>query len=145
MSRSIQLDVVTPTGALFSETVDLISIMGPSGSLGILPGHVPVFMLVDIGYLEYQKNGQRDFITTMGGILEFHNNHATVLTESAEQSGDLDELRAKQAADRAQVRLSESAGSEAVDRARSMASLQRARMRLRVAELLKHRKNRSIR
>ena len=145
MSRSIQLDVVTPTGALFSETVDLISIMGPSGSLGILPGHVPVFMLVDIGYLEYQKNGQRDFITTMGGILEFHNNHAPVLTESAEQSGDLDELRAKQAADRAQVRLSESAGSEAVDRARSMASLQRALMRLRVAELLKHRKNRSIR
>ncbi len=145
MSRSIQLDVVTPTGALLSETVDFLSVMGPSGSLGILPGHVPVFMLVDIGYLEYQKNGQRDFITTMGGILEFHNNHATVLTESAEQSGDLDELRAKQAADRAQVRLSESAGSEAVDRARSMASLQRARMRLRVAELLKHRKSRPTR
>lgn len=145
MSRSIQLDVVTPTGALLSETVDFLSVMGPSGSLGILPGHVPVFMLVDIGYLEYQKNGQRDFITTMGGILEFHNNHATVLTESAEQSGDLDELRAKQAAERAQVRLSESAGSEAVDRARSMASLQRARMRLRVAELLKHRKSRPTR
>lgn len=145
MSRSIQLDVVTPTGALMSETVDFLSIMSPSGSLGILPGHVPVFMLVDVGYLEYQKNGQRDFITTMGGILEFHNNHATVLTESAEQSMDLDELRAKQAAERAQVRLSESAGSEAVDRARSMASLQRARMRLRVAELLKHRKSRPTR
>ena len=142
MSRSIQLDVVTPTGALVSETVDFLSIMGPSGSMGILPGHVPVFMLVDIGYLEYQKNGQRDFITTMGGILEFHNNHATILTESAEQAGDLDELRAKQAADRAEIRLSESAGTEAVDRARSMASLQRARMRLRVAELLKHRKSR---
>lgn len=142
MSRSIQLDVVTPTGALISETVDFLSIMGPSGSLGILPGHVPVFMLVDVGYLEYQQNGQRDFITTMGGILEFHNNHATVLTESAEQSGDLDALRAKQAAERAEIRLTESAGTEAVDRARSMASLQRARMRLRVAELLKHRKNR---
>mgnify|MGYP000498235439 CR=1 len=142
MSRSIQLDVVTPTGALISETVDFLSVMGPSGSLGILPGHVPVFMLVDVGYLEYQQNGQRDFITTMGGILEFHNNHATVLTESAEQSGDLDALRAKQAAERAEIRLTESAGTEAVDRARSMASLQRARMRLRVAELLKHRKNR---
>jgi F-type H+-transporting ATPase subunit epsilon len=143
MSRSIQLDVVTPTGALISETIDFLSVMGPSGSLGILPGHVPVFMLVDVGYLEYQRNGQRDFITTMGGILEFHNNHATVLTESAEQSGDLDALRAKQAAERAEIRLTESAGTEAVDRARSMASLQRARMRLRVAELLKHRKNRS--
>ncbi len=143
MSRSIQLDVVTPTGALISETIDFLSVMGPSGSLGILPGHVPVFMLVDVGYLEYQKNGQRDFITTMGGILEFHNNHATVLTESAEQSGDLDALRAKQAFERAEVRLTESAGTEAVDRARSMASLQRARMRLRVVELLKHRKTRS--
>ena len=142
MSRSIQLDVVTPTGALISETVEFLSVMGPGGSLGILPGHVPVFMLVDVGYLEYQKNGQRDFITTMGGILEFHNNHATVLTESAEQSGDLDALRAKQSAERAEMRLTESAGTDAVERARSMASLQRAQMRLRVVDLLKHRKNR---
>ena len=141
MSRTIQLDVVTPTGPLFSETVDAMSIMSSGGSIGILPGHVPIFMLVDVGYVEYQHNGKRDFITTMGGILEFHNNHATILTESAEPAMELDELRAQQAKDRAEARLSESAGSEAVDRARSMESLQRARMRLRVVELLKHRKS----
>lgn len=143
MSRQIHLDVVTPSGPLFSETVDFLSIMGPSGSLGILPGHVPVFMLVDVGYLEYERNGQRDFVTTMGGILEFHHNHATVLTEAAEKAGDIDELRAKSAAEKAELRLkSESAGSAAAASANSVAALQRARTRLRVAELVKHRRDR---
>ena len=141
MSHDIQLDIVTPSGPLFSKTVDFLSIMGPSGSIGILPGHVPVFMLVDVGFIEYQEHGERDLVTTMGGILEFHNNHATVLTESAEVAMEIDELRAKQAAERAKSRLSEQAGVEAVARANSLAALQRAQTRLRVAEILKHRRN----
>lgn len=142
MSRDIQLDIVTPTGALMSETVEFLSIMGPSGSIGILPGHVPVFMLVDVGYIEFQKAGVRDFVTTMGGILEFHNNHATVLTESAELAGDIDELRAKQSAEKAQMHLSEQAGAEAESKADMLAALQRARTRLRVAELLRNKHTR---
>lgn len=142
MSREIQLDIVTPTGPLFSESVEFLSIMGPSGTLGILPHHVPVFMLVDVGYIEFQKNGQRDFVTTMGGILEFHNNHATVLTEGAERAGDIDELRAKQSAQKAEARLSAQAGSEAASNADTLAALQRARTRLHVVELLKNRHTR---
>lgn len=142
MSRQIQLDIVTPNGPLLSEEVEFLSIMGPGGSIGILPHHVPVFMLVDVGYIEYQQNGQRDFITTMGGILEFHNNHATVLTESAEKAGDIDAMRAKQAADRAAIHLTEQAGSAVDSKADTLASLQRAQMRLRVVELLKNRHTR---
>ncbi|HEY9839938.1 MAG: ATP synthase F1 subunit epsilon [Candidatus Sericytochromatia bacterium] len=142
MKREIQLDIVTPTGPLFSEHVEFLSIMGPSGSIGILPNHLPLFMLVDVGFLEFQKNGQRDFFTTMGGILEFHNNHATVLTESAERAADIDELRAKQSAEKAQAHLSEQAGVEADAKADMLAALQRARTRLRVVELLRSRHSR---
>lgn len=142
MSREIQLDIVTPTGPIFSETVEFLSIMGPSGSLGILPGHVPVFMLIDVGYIEYQHNGARDFVTTMGGILEFHHNHATVLTEAAEHAADIDAMRASKAADRANFKQSEKAGTKALEIADTSAALQRARMRLRVVELLKNRHTR---
>lgn len=142
MSREIQLDIITPTGPLLSENVEFLSIMGPTGSIGILPNHVPLFMLVDVGFLEYQKNGVRDFITTMGGILEFHNNHATVLTESAEKAVEIDELRAKQAAEKAQIHLSEKAGVEAEAQADTLAALHRARTRLRVVELLRNRHSR---
>lgn len=142
MKREIQLDIVTPTGPLFSKSVEFLSVMGPTGSIGILPSHVPVFMLVDVGFIEYQVNGQRDFVTTMGGILEFHAGHATVLTESAELATDIDELRAKQAADRAQAQLSAQAGFEADAKADVVAALQRARTRLRVVELLRGKHNR---
>ena len=94
--REIQLDVVSPSGTIFSSPVEFLSIMGPDGSIGILPGHVPVFMKIDFGFVEYQHAGQRDFITTMGGILEYHHNHATILTESAELATDIDEFRAKE-------------------------------------------------
>lgn len=140
--REIQLDVVTPSGVIFSSPVEYLSIMGPEGSLGILPGHLPVFMKVDVGYVEYQRNGARDFMTTMGGILEFHHNHATMLTESAEHAADIDELRAREAQKRAQSRLTETAGEKALHQAESLAALQRAATRLRVVELLKTRQNR---
>lgn len=140
--REIQLDVITPEGPIFSSPVEFLSIMGPEGSLGILPGHVPVFMKIDVGYVEYQRGGERDFITTMGGILEYHHNHATILTESAEHAADIDELRAKEAHQRAQARLMEKAGEKALDQADTLAALQRAATRLRVVELLKHRHTR---
>ncbi|MBF2054898.1 MAG: ATP synthase F1 subunit epsilon [Candidatus Sericytochromatia bacterium] len=142
MSREIHLDIVTPSGPIFSEDVEFLSVMGPEGSIGILPGHVPVFMLIDVGFVEYQRNGQRDFITTMGGILEFHHNHATLLTESAEKAGDIDEMRAKQAAEQARAKLSERAGGEVAQNADTLAALQRARTRLRVVEMLKNRRDR---
>jgi F-type H+-transporting ATPase subunit epsilon len=140
--REIQLDVVTPSGVVFSEPVEYLSVVGPEGSIGILPNHVPVFMLVDIGVLEYQKNGVRDFITTMGGILEFHNNHASVVTEASERSSDIDELRVKESMKKAQAKLSEKAGVAVSEKADSLAALQRASVRLRTLELLKNRHNR---
>lgn len=142
MSREIQLDIIAPTGPIFSETIEFLSIMGPEGSLGILPGHLPVFMLIDVGYIEYQNNGQRDFVTTMGGILEYHHNHATVLTEAAEHAADIDELRAKQAAERASMQMTKQAGTKVLEEADHLAALQRARTRLRVVELLKNRHTR---
>ncbi|MBT9545727.1 MAG: ATP synthase F1 subunit epsilon [Candidatus Sericytochromatia bacterium] len=140
--REIQLDVVSPSGTIFSSPVEFLSIMGPDGSIGILPGHVPVFMKIDFGFVEYQHAGQRDFITTMGGILEYHHNHATILTESAELATDIDEFRAKESMKKAQARMSEKAGEKALASADSLADLQRAATRLRVVELLKNRQNR---
>ena len=142
MSRDIQLDVIGPSGPIFSEPIQFLSIMGPEGNLGILPGHLPVFMTIEVGFVEYEKNGNRDFITTMGGILEFHHNHATVLTEGAEHAGDIDELRAQEAHKRAQSRLSEKAGQDALDTARLYSSMERAATRLKVLELLKNRRAR---
>ncbi|PIQ23562.1 ATP synthase F1 subunit epsilon [bacterium (Candidatus Blackallbacteria) CG17_big_fil_post_rev_8_21_14_2_50_48_46] len=140
--REIQLDVITPSGPIFSSPVEFLSIMGPEGSIGVLPGHVPVFMKIDVGFVEYQRSGERDFITTMGGILEFHHNHATILTESAEHAADIDEFRAKDSLKRAESSMMEKAGEKALSTADSLAALQRAATRLRVVELLKNRQTR---
>lgn len=144
--KVIQLDVVTPSGVVFSEQVDSFSFFSTNGSMGILPGHVPVFALADVGILAYEKNDVPDFIATMGGFIEFHNDHASFITESAEKSADIDELRAKEAKERADAELMKAAGETAASKADAVAAQHRAATRLRVLDMLKevHRRKKGM-
>ena len=41
MAEKIQLDVVTPERRVLAEPVDMVTVPGLGGELGILPGHTP--------------------------------------------------------------------------------------------------------
>lgn len=142
----IQLDVVTPSGVVFSEKVNSFSFFSTKGSMGVLPGHVPVFALADVGLLTYEKNDGRDFIATMGGFIEFHNNHASFITENAEKSADIEELRAKEAKERADAELMKAAGETAASKADAVAAQHHAATRLRLLDMLKeaHRRKKGM-
>ena len=51
----LSLDVVTPNGVVFSDTVDEVSVEGIDGELGILPDHLPLFTAIKIGILSFKK------------------------------------------------------------------------------------------
>lgn len=140
MAKTIHLDIVTPQGSVFSEDVEFFTFEAESGSMGILPGHAPLFTMLDMGVLEFKKDGQPDFVTTMGGFLEIHHDRAILLTESAEMADDIDELRAKAAEEKARAVLADKAGDVAVSKAESLADLKRASVRLRTVNLMNKRR-----
>lgn len=131
----IKLQVVTPSKVVYDGEVDSFFVRASEGDLGILKGHAPLFTGVDVGLLQLKKAGETETLAVMAGFLEVHNDRATVLTEAAEVSADIDLLRAQQARDRAEARLKEQ--STNVDSARAEAALKRAILRIRARDVLK--------
>jgi F-type H+-transporting ATPase subunit epsilon len=130
MASLMQLEVVTPDRQVFNEQVEFFSLRGLGGELGVLPGHIPLFTGMAPGLLKYKlEGGKEGVITIMGGFLDVQPKKATVLADIAERGEEIDALRAQQAKERAEIRISRENQVEAeVD-------LKRALIRLRAVEL----------
>lgn len=135
MAQQIRLEVVTPTGAVVNDDVDIVNAPGYGGDFGVLANHAPFLSTVKIGVLSYQKGSQRENLMISGGFCEVSNNKITFLVESAEYGKQIDVERAMKAKERAEKRLAQASQHEdSLNRARAEAALQRALARLRVSK-----------
>jgi F-type H+-transporting ATPase subunit epsilon len=135
MAEKINLEVVTPKGAIVSEEVDIVTAPGFSGEFGVLANHAPFLSTIKIGTLRYKKDGTEQELMVSGGFCEVSNNKITFLVESAERGHEIDVDRALQAKERAEKRLLQAREQqEKIDRTRAEAALQRALARLRIAQ-----------
>ncbi|MFH7321386.1 F0F1 ATP synthase subunit epsilon [Desulfurivibrio sp. D14AmB] len=134
MAALIQLEIVTPKGAVLSEQVEMVTAPGYAGVFGVLANHAPLLSTIKVGNLVYKKDGRDDIVMVSGGFCEVSNNKVTFLVESAERGSDIDVDRALRARERAEKRLAEAmAQKEKIDRVRAEAALQRALARLKAA------------
>ncbi len=132
----IHLEVVTPSGPVVSDDVDIVTAPGVGGDFGVLANHAPFLSTIKTGTMSYSKDKQTKYLMVSGGFSEVSNNKITFLVESAEYGKDIDVDRAMQAKERAEKRLAQSqAQSENFNRTRAEASLKRALARVRTAEL----------
>ncbi|MEW6289565.1 MAG: F0F1 ATP synthase subunit epsilon [Thermodesulfobacteriota bacterium] len=135
MAESIHLEVVTPSGPVVSDDVDIVSAPGYGGDFGVLANHAPFLSTIKIGSLVYKKDGKENYLMVSGGFCEVSNNKITFLVESAEAGQQIDVNRALRAKERAEKRIAEAKSqTEKINMARAQAALQRAIARLKVAE-----------
>lgn len=135
MAQQIRLEVVTPTGAVVNDDVDIVNAPGYGGDFGVLANHAPFLSTIKIGSLSYVKGNARENLMISGGFCEVSNNKITFLVESAEYGKQIDVDRAMKAKERAEKRLAQAAEHmDSLNRARAEAALQRALARLRVAK-----------
>lgn len=131
MAALIQLEVVTPKGAVLSEQVEMVTAPGYAGVFGVLANHAPLLSTIKVGTLVYKKDGHDDIMMVSGGFCEVSSNKVTFLVESAERGADIDADRALRAKERAEKRLAAAvAQQEKIDRVRAEAALQRALARM---------------
>ena len=132
----IALEVVTPSGAVVSEDVDIVNAPGYGGDFGVLANHAPFLSTIKTGILSYETGKKREHLMVSGGFCEVSNNKITFLVESAEYGDQIDFDRAMKAKERAEKRLAQAAAhDESINVARAEASLQRALVRLKAAGL----------
>jgi len=135
----IHLEVVTPTGSVVSEEVDIVTAPGVGGEFGVLANHAPFLSTIKTGALSFKRDKLTKYLMVSGGFSEVSNNKITFLVESAEFGNEIDVDRAIRAKERAEKRLIQAQqATEKINRVRAEASLQRAMARLKVAELSRH-------
>jgi len=131
----IHLEVVTPTGPVVSDEVDIVTAPGHGGDFGVLANHAPFLSTIKTGTLSFSKDKQTRYLMVSGGFSEVSNNKITFLVESAEFGHDIDVDRAMLAKERAEKRLARAIQhEEKINRTRAEAALQRAMARLSAAE-----------
>ncbi len=124
----MHLKIITHEKVVFDDNVDEIYTKTTDGEIGILKNHVPVMAALDIGVTKAIKDNQPILFTTMGGVLQFKEDEALILTTTAERGDEIDVARAKEALNRAKARLADSEAE--IDAKRAEAAVARAMVRL---------------
>ncbi len=112
MAATLKLEIVTPEALTFSEEVEMVTLPGVEGEMGIYPQHVPVLTQIVPGEIIVRKGG-RDFFLAVGeGFVEITGDRVAVMTDMAIKAENIDEARAEQARKRAAARLAEQLDDE---------------------------------
>lgn len=130
--KKIHFKIITHEKIVYEDDVDAVYTKGTDGEFGVLIDHVPFMSALDIGVTKTIKDNNEEFFSTMGGVFQFKNNEAVILTEVAEKGKDIDIPRAQSAKERAEARLGTVEASNDVKRANL--ALAKAMARLKAAK-----------
>jgi F-type H+-transporting ATPase subunit epsilon len=112
MAQKLQLDVVTPERRVLAEPVDMVTVPGLGGELGILPGHTPLISQLQTGVLSYVQSGSTSQLHISGGFVEVRDDQVSVLAEIAERPEEIDGARARSVREQLEKQLSAWTGTE---------------------------------
>ena len=127
----MKLKIITHERIVFEGDVDELVIQTRSGQLGVLKDHIPITTALDIGVTKAKIGEKYKYFATMGGIFQFKDNVATILTDVCEDGCDIDVTRANAAKERAEARLADATAK--IDADRAQAALARSLARLKAA------------
>ena len=130
MANTVKLEIVTPQAIVYSEEVDMVTLPGVEGQMGILPHHVRLMTRLVPGEMIVRKNGQARFLAVGEGLVEVTGDRVSIVTDMAIATENIDEARAEEARQRAAARLREKISSAEV--ASVNAALARSLAQLRV-------------
>ena len=130
MAATLKLEIVTPEATAYSEDVEMVTLPGVEGELGVYPNHVPLLTTLNPGELRVLKGGKESFLAIGEGFVEITGTSVSVLTDMALEPAVIDESAAEAAVARAKAAMKEDLGSEEV--AAVQASLQKALAQLHV-------------
>jgi len=91
MAEKIHFDLVSPERLLLSEDVDMVTLPGTEGYLGVLAGHAPVLTSLRPGVIEVKGGEAPDLrLFVRGGFAEIDAKKVVVLAEEAIPMADFD-------------------------------------------------------
>ena len=130
MAATLKLEIVTPEEKIYSEDVNMVTLPGTEGELGVYPNHVPVLTAIKPGELRIVKDGRETAMAVGEGFVEIKGDAVSILTDMALQSEKIDIEAAEKAVASAQAAMKEDQTPEQL--VAIQASLQKALAQLHV-------------
>lgn len=128
--KKFTLRVITPDRVFYEGPVDMVEMNTTEGQIGVLPGHIPLTVIIKPGILDIYEEGGRKEAALHAGFAEILPEGVTVLAEIIEWPDEIDGQRAEAARQRAEERLR--SRTPETDVARAETALLRAMARINV-------------
>ncbi|HAB18666.1 MAG TPA: F0F1 ATP synthase subunit epsilon [Verrucomicrobiota bacterium] len=109
---TLKLEIVTPEAKIYSEDVDMVTLPGVEGELGVYPMHIPLMTELSAGEVCARKDGHDHFLAVGQGFVQITGERVAILTDMAIKADDIDETKAEEARKRAEARLADKLGGD---------------------------------
>jgi len=106
------LEIVTPETTTFSDEVDMVTLPGIQGELGIYPQHVPLVTQIVSGEVLVRKGNEEYLLAVGDGFVEITGDRVAIMTDMAIKAADIDEAQAEAARRQAEARLQQKLSDE---------------------------------
>lgn len=104
-NQNFYLRIITPDRMFYEGDVDMVEFNTTEGEIGVLPGHIPLTVIIKPGILVItEKDGERE-AALHAGFAEILPEGITILAEIVEWPNEIDVHRAEEAMNRAKERL----------------------------------------
>lgn len=131
------LQILSPQGSIFNDSVDEISLPTESGEIEILTNHVPIYSKLTEGIITIKKGSKTSQIAITGGFIEVDdNNKVSILSDYAIEAQSIQAARALEAKKNAEELIAKRTSDADILIAEK--ELQKSIMELKVAEKIKH-------
>jgi len=133
--EKIHFTLATLFGKVYEGDVDEITLSTKSGEISILPKHIPLISLLEIGYVIVREGEKEHHFAIDGGLVDVRPDHSViVLSQRGENAKEIDLARAEKAMERAKKYMEEEGEKEPKDYRRLQYLLKKEENRIRVAK-----------
>lgn len=117
MAVSMQVDIVSAEGSLFSGKADMVFAQAADGEVGILPKHTQLLTQLKPGQVRVVSGDEEDSFFINSGVLEVQPSVVTILADTAIRAEDLDQAAAEEAKRRAEDAMAQAKSDTDIARA----------------------------
>lgn len=141
----MKLELVTLNGLKLNEDVYEVVLPTGDGTVAVFPGHMPLVTLAVPGVISVRPkrttpDDEMEHFATNGGVIEIGNDFVRVLVDEADHADEIVASEAEEALKRAKELKAEAKDQLSIEHAQS--TIDRQAVRLKVAELRRHRRSR---
>lgn len=142
----MKLELVTLSGLKFQDEVYEVILPTATGTIAVFQNHMPLVTLAVPGVISIRPtratpDDDMDHFATNGGVIEISNTFVRVLVDEADHADEIIEAEAREALARAEKLKGDAKDKVSLEHAQSV--VDRHAVRLRVAELRRHRSRRN--